>query len=96
MIKRLLPSAVAVSVLALCGGCLFPKNFSKEKKNPHVSGDMEKEFQQRWIEKRVGDLTAQGMSPETAHAQAVAEYDAKYSYTRPAIGSTAANPAPTK
>ena len=81
MIKRLLPSAVAVSVLALCGGCLFPKNFSKEKKDSHVSADMEKEFRQRWMEKRVGDLTAQGLSPAAAQAQAAAEFNAKYSYT---------------
>jgi hypothetical protein len=88
MIKRLFPSAVAVSVLALCGGCLFPKNFSKQKKDTHVSADMEKEFQARWMEKRVGDLTAQGMSPAAAQAQAQAEYDAKYSYTRPAGAAT--------
>ena len=40
--------------------------------------------QQRWLEKRVGDLTTQGMAPDTAHAQALAEYNTKYSYTRPA------------
>jgi hypothetical protein len=45
---------------------------------------MEKEFQQRWLEKRVGDLTAQGMTPDAARTQALAEYKAKYSYTRPA------------
>jgi hypothetical protein len=84
MIKRLFPSFVAVSVLALCGGCLFPKNFSKNKKDKHVSATMEAEFKQRWLEKRVGDLTTQGMAPDTAHAQALAEYNTKYSYTRPA------------
>jgi hypothetical protein len=84
MIKRLFPSAVALSVLCLSAGCLFPKNFSKSKKDPHVSADMEKEFQQRWMEKRVGDLTAQGMSPDAARAQAASEYASKYSYTRPA------------
>jgi hypothetical protein len=89
MTKRLLPSVVALSVLALGGGCLFPKNFSKAKKDKHVSADMEKEFKQRWMEKRVGDLTAQGMSPDKATAQALAEYDAKYSFTRPA-GAAAA------
>jgi hypothetical protein len=84
MIKRLFPYFVAVSVLAVCGGCLFPKNFSKAKKDKHVSAEMETEFQQRWLEKRVGDLTSQGMAPDAAHAQALAEYKAKYSYTRPA------------
>jgi len=84
MIKRLFLYALALSVLALSGGCLFPKNFSKDKKDPHVSADMEKEFQQRWLEKRVGDLTAQGMTPDAARTQALAEYKAKYSYTRPA------------
>jgi hypothetical protein len=83
MIKRLLPSLLALSALAFCGGCLFPKNFSKQKKEKHVSADMEKEFQQRWMEKRVGDLTAQGLAPGAAQAQAAAEYQAKYSYAIP-------------
>jgi hypothetical protein len=84
MIKRLFPPVVAASALALCAGCLFPKNFSKAKPDKHVSATMEVEFQQRWMEKRVGDLTAQGMNPDAARAQAMAEYNAKYSYTRPA------------
>jgi hypothetical protein len=83
MTKRLLPSLLALSALALCGGCLFPKNFSKEKRDRHVSAAMEKEFQQRWMEKRVGDLTAQGLSPDAARAQASAEYQVKYSYALP-------------
>jgi hypothetical protein len=84
MTKRLLPSLLALSALALCGGCLFPKNFSKEKTDRHVSASMEKEFQQRWMEKRVGDLTAQGLTPDAARTQAAAEYQVKYSYAIPA------------
>ncbi len=84
MMKRLLLSLAATLALALCAGCLFPKNFDKTKKDPHTAADMEKEFQQRWMDKRVGDLTSQGMAPDAARAKAAAEFREKYSYTRAA------------
>ncbi len=83
MTKRLLLPLVAACTLALCAGCLFPKNFSKEKKDKHVAASLEKEFRQRWVEKRVADLTATGVNTTVAEAQANTEYDAKYSYAEP-------------
>ncbi|HEY1792735.1 MAG TPA: hypothetical protein VGG34_07435 [Opitutaceae bacterium] len=85
--KRLLPLFLA-GVLIACAGCHM---FSKKKKKPpvpkpskHLAADVEKEFMQRWIDKRTGDLAAQGMTQDAARAQAVAEYKKQYSYTETA------------
>jgi hypothetical protein len=85
--KRPFTLAVATCLLALGTGCLFPKSFSKDKTkvkpNPHISSELEGQFEQRWEEKRAGDLVATGMSADAAKAQAVAEYHQKFSYAQP-------------
>jgi hypothetical protein len=90
--KRLFPIA-ATSLALLCGGCaLWP--FSKKsadkdappkpKQSSRVSTDVELGFRQRWVDKRTADLVAQGMVPDAAHAQALAEFRVKFSYTHAA------------
>jgi hypothetical protein len=87
--KRLFPVAATACAL-LCAGCaLWP--FSKKsasnptpKQSSHVSTEVELEFRQRWVDKRTSDLVAQGMIPDAAHAQALAEFRVKYSYTHAA------------
>ena len=81
--KRLVPLTLAAVILA-GPGCHF---FSKKKKSdtpkesPHVATDVEKDFMHRWIDKRTGELVAQGTSPAAAQAQATAEFKTKYGYT---------------
>jgi hypothetical protein len=88
--KRHLPMVVA-SLALLCGGCaLWPfskKNGPKHpvpKQSPLVSTEVELEFRQRWVDKRAGDLVAQGMLADAAHAQALSEFRQKFSYTHAA------------
>jgi hypothetical protein len=82
--KRIVPLALAAALLANSGCHMFSKNKNpvapKESKN--LATDTEKDFMQRWIEKRTNDLTAKGMSQDAAHAQAVADYRTTYSYTK--------------
>ena len=46
-----------------------------------MAADVEKDFMLRWIDKRTTDLMAQGRTQDSAHAQAVAEFKATFSYT---------------
>jgi len=82
--KRLLPAALC---LLLLNGCLFwnKKSSSKPtKENPKVATGVEQEFRERWIDKRTSDLVATGLGTTQAHAQAVSEYDQKFSQTHSA------------
>jgi hypothetical protein len=57
------------------------KNPSAPKESKTTATDVEKEFMGRWIDKRSADLVAQGLTPDAAHAQAVAEFKVQYNYT---------------
>jgi hypothetical protein len=83
--KRLPLLAVATCILGLGGGCLFPKSFSKDKAkpNPHISSELQLQFEQRWEEKRASDLVAQGLGADAAKAQAAKDYREKFSYAQP-------------
>ncbi len=67
--------------LAVSSGCMFSKKTAKPKENPAIAAEMEADFMQRWVEKRSAELAAQGLKPDAAHAQAVAEFKVQYSYT---------------
>jgi hypothetical protein len=86
--KRLVP--IALTVLVATTGChMFSskKNPAAPKESKTVAADVEKEFMQRWIEKRTTDLVAQGKSQQDAHSQAVAEFKVNYSYTAAAASA---------
>lgn len=82
--KRLVPLALAAIMLAGPGCHLFSKkrNPVAPKESPYLATDTEQDFMRRWIDKRTTDLVAKGMSPDDAHAQAVADYKVTYAYTR--------------
>ena len=84
MLKRLAPLPLALLLLPT-SGCLFHrKKAEKEPKpTPYISTEVEKQFEQRWEEKRTGDLVAAGMSPDAAKIQAESEFRQKYSYAQP-------------
>jgi hypothetical protein len=88
--KRLFPVIIA-SFACLGAGCaLWPFSNKKPRpkpdpqQSPLVSTQAELEFRQRWVDKRSDDLVAQGMLPDAAHAQALAEFRVKFSYTHAA------------
>jgi hypothetical protein len=81
--KRLVPFTLAAVLLSSSACHMFSskKNPSAPKESKHLAIDVEKDFMQRWIDKRAADLAAQGRSPEQAHAQAVTEFKATFTYT---------------
>jgi hypothetical protein len=85
MLKRLAPLPCALLLLAT-SGCLFHRKqaVKEPKPSPYISTEVETQFEQRWEEKRTGDLVAAGMSPDAAKAQAEAEFKQKYAYAQPA------------
>jgi len=85
MLKRLAPLPCAL-LLLITSGCLFHrKSAAKEPKpSPYISTEVETQFEQRWEEKRTGDLVAAGVSPDAAKAQAEAEFKQKFAYAQPA------------
>lgn len=55
---------------------------SKPKPNPAITSEVEEEFKQRWIAKRMGELQAGGTTdPREARRIAVEEFQKKYPYT---------------
>ena len=81
MIKALLLS-VSVASLVLSTGCLFSKKAQRAKESSAISADVEESFRKRWVDKRVGELTGQGTSSDTARTQAEAEFRERYGFTR--------------
>jgi hypothetical protein len=78
--KRLISPFLIVALL-LSPGCLFSKKSKKVKENPAIAADTDQNFRQRFLDKRVAELTAAGQSAESAHRQADEEFRARYGYT---------------
>lgn len=81
MTKALLLIASLVT-LALSTGCLFSKKSQRAKESSAISADVEESFRRRWIDKRIGELAAQGTAAEAARTQAEAEFRERYGFTR--------------
>lgn len=77
--KRLLLLCLALPLLLTCG-CWHRKN--KPKEVTAVASDVEEAFQQRWLERRTGELVAQGQRVDVARQQAIDEFRARYTYFR--------------
>lgn len=82
MIKRLLLSFLTIAVLC-SSGCLFHRKARKQKESPAVATEVEKEFHQRWVAKRVSELSAQGITGQTAQDQAEREFSEKFPFAVP-------------
>jgi hypothetical protein len=85
--KRFFPAILAAIVLIVGSGCHYFPHFKKKPKLPKedqaIAAPVEKEFQKRWIDKRAADLVAAGQSADSAHAQAVSEYQTQFLYAIP-------------
>jgi hypothetical protein len=82
--RRIVPAALACVLFANVGCHYFfarSKNPTAPKESSTAAADVEKDFMRRWTEKRTADLVTQGVAPETARAQAIAEFKAKFDYT---------------
>ena len=86
MPKPLLLSLLAASVL-FSSGCAYFRSARPKKSNKmatEITADVEEGFRRRWMDKRVGELTAQGATPEAARLQADGEFRERFAYTRAA------------
>lgn len=80
MTTRLSPALLAL-VLLLTSGCgLFSKKSAKPKESPLIAGEVEETFRRRWVEKRAGELTAQGAEATAARTQAESEFRERYAF----------------
>lgn len=78
-----LRAALAATCL-LAAGCGLASKKSGEPKAPKestaISADVEQSFRKRWVEKRRGELAAQGQAAEAAAVQADREFAERYDF----------------
>jgi len=84
MTKPLLLCVLATAV-ALTSGCgMFSRNKNpRAKESSAIASEVEASFRQRWTDKRVGELAAQGKAPEVARAEADAEFRERFPFIQP-------------
>lgn len=73
--------ALLTATLLLSPGCLFSKKTKKTRENPAIAADTDENFRQRFLDRRVAELTAAGQSADAARAQAAEEFKVRYGYT---------------
>jgi hypothetical protein len=78
--KKVFLAATLVALLPLAGGCSLFSKKPRAKESTAIAGEVEATFRQRWMDKRVGELTAQGMPAEAARVQAGREFDERYQF----------------
>ncbi len=83
MTKPSLLLVLLTAVVTLTSGCSLFRKSDKPKENPAIAGDVEATFRRRWVERRVGELAAQGTAAEAARAQAEKEFSERYGFGRP-------------
>ena len=76
--------AALVALLLLSTGCLFSKKSDRPKETSAISSEIEETFRQRWIEKRIADLVAQGTAAGAARPQAEQEFRDRYGFNQKA------------
>ena len=77
MTQRLFLTALSLTAL-LSTGCLFSKKPAQAKENPSIAGSVEESFKLRWIDKRAGELVAQGKAADAARTQATTEFAERF------------------
>lgn len=82
MTKRAL--LVLLAATMLFSGCLFSRKHRKQKETGAIATDVEQEFKQRWMAKRLADLAAQGVTGSAAQEQANREFQEKFAFAVPA------------
>lgn len=77
--KPVFTVVLLAAVLASTGCSLFRKS-SRPKESTAISSEVEATFRQRWVEKRVAELSAQGVAAEAARTQANREFNERYQF----------------
>ena len=75
---------ILAAALAVSGTACHSTKTKAPKESPNVAIEVEAVFRQRWIDKRVAELTAAGTAADPARAQAEKELRETYGYLRPA------------
>lgn len=76
-----LTAALAVLAVTASGCSLFRKS-PKARESTAISSEVEATFRQRWMEKRLAELKAQGVAEAAAQTQATQEFEARYQFDR--------------
>ena len=75
-------ACLAALVLLSASGChLFHKS-KKPKESTAIASEVETNFRNRWIDRRVAELTAAGTDATAAHQQAAREFQQRYPYVQ--------------
>ncbi len=80
--KRILLLSLSLLVVSSSTGCFFWKKKKKPKESSAVATEVESTFKQRWLDRRLAELSAEGVAPEAARQQAEAEFAEKFAYLR--------------
>lgn len=78
--KKVLIPAILVASLPFVSGCGMFSKKARAKESTAIAGEVEATFRQRWVEKRSGELAAQGLAADAARAQAGREFDERYQF----------------
>lgn len=79
---KVLLLTLGLVTIALSSGCVFSKKAHRAKESSAISADVEESFRKRWVEKRSGELAAQGAQADAARTQAEGEFRERYAFTR--------------
>ena len=72
---------LALSSLLLGTGCsAFSRKNDRPKESSAIAADVEETFRRRWVEKRSGELAAQGLDATAALTRAGQEFHDKYGF----------------
>ncbi len=82
MTKPFLLTATLVA-LTLTTGCLFSKKSGRPKESSAIAAENEQTLRKRWVDKRMGELTAAGTAADAARTQAEAEFREKFGFSEP-------------
>ena len=80
MTTKSLLTVVLLAALASSTGCSFFRKSNRPKESSAISSEVEATFRQRWVDKRVTELTAQGVAADAARQQADREFRERYQF----------------
>jgi 1,2-phenylacetyl-CoA epoxidase catalytic subunit len=79
MTKPFLTVAIVAALVATTGCSLFRKS-NRPKESSAISSEVEATFRQRWLDKRIAELTAQGVAAPAARTQAEQEFRDRFGF----------------